>query len=101
MTYTAVDTAVLATRAAGDVKGRVDIALVKKAAVQALAIGTTDKLEAGICRAVLDGGMPASWPKIVLEVLDINGVLANPTDAQVDTAVDTAWTYFKASRTLT
>lgn len=100
MSYAAVHAVVFATPASGDLPGKIGIALIKKAAVRALAVQSTDKVELGICRDVINNTMPVAWPRMVLEVLDINGVLATPTDAQIDTAVDTAWTYFMASRQL-
>lgn len=100
MTYAAVDSIVQSTRAAGDIRGQVNVALIKKAAVRVNLIGATDKQEASICREVLDATMPVSWTTMVLEVLDLNGALGTHTDTQVDAAVDTAWTYFMASRTL-
>lgn len=109
MSYTTVDTVARATRAAGDVLGRVGVGLLKKAAIQANASpgGQTSKLEAAVCRAIIDGSAPVSFTTTVLYFLDTVGALttntdaATPTDAQVNTAVDSAWVYFLASRTLT
>lgn len=99
MTYAAVDTAARAARASGDLLGRVGVALVKQAATRISAIATTDdQREYQVARAIIEGTAPTAWTTIVLEVLDINGVLANPTDAQIDTAVVTAWAYFIKSR---
>jgi hypothetical protein len=99
MTYSAVDTAAQATRAAGDLLGRVEVALIKKAAVAIAALtDAADQREKGVCQSVLDGSRPGSWVTIVLEVLDIAGALTDPTDTQLDTAVTTAWSYFIKSR---
>lgn len=100
MSYAAVHAVIFATPASGDLPGKVGIALIKKAAVRALAVQDTDRLELAVARQVIDNTMPLAWPRMVLEVLDINGVLATPTDAQIDTAVDTAWTYFLATKKL-
>lgn len=101
MSYTAVDTALLATRAAGDLRGRIGVALVFKAAVRADAIGDTDKLEAQVCREVLEDTFPQSWITMVLILLDLAGQLASQTDANINTQVDLAWGYFLDSRRLT
>lgn len=101
MTYAAVDTAMLAARTGGDILGQIGVGLLKQAAVRALAIGNIDSKEAAVCRTILEGHDPTTWTKIVLEVLDINGTLGTHTDAQVDTAIGTAWTYILASRSIT
>lgn len=101
MTYAAVDTAMLATRTAGDVQGQVIMALIKQAVTRVAIIGSTDRVESAICRSVLDGSYPASWTRIVLGLMDIAGNLGTHTDAQCDTAVVSAWAYFMSARTLT
>ena len=99
MSYTAIDTAAGATRAPGDLLGRIEVAMVKKAGLRAAAIvDGEDQREFSVCRAILDGTGPESWVTIVLVVLDTSGQLANPTDAQLDTAVNTSWAYFIKSR---
>lgn len=99
MTYTAVHTAAIATRTAGDVRGRAEIALLKKAAVRLpIILNLEDQRERKVCQAIIDGTPPTQWSLAVLVVLDLNGVLGNPTDVQVDAAVDTAWTYITAAR---
>lgn len=99
MTYTAVHTQALATRTAGDVRGRVEVGLLKKAATRLAVIANAeDQRERRVCQTILDGTPPAQWSLAVLVVLDLNSQLANPSDAQVDAAVDTAWTYITASR---
>lgn len=99
MSYAAIDTAAKATRSAGDLLGRIEVAFVKKAIVRAGAIGGNDDgRERGVIAAVMDGGYPDSWKLTVLGLLDIAGQLASPTDAQIDTQVDTAWLRFTQSR---
>lgn len=85
------------------------VGLLKKAAVQSNASpgGQTAKLEAAVCRSIIDGTAPASYVTTVLYFLDTVAALTSntdaavPTDAQVNTAVDSAWVFFLASRTLT
>lgn len=99
MTYAAIDTAQLATRAAGDVRGQIAVAMLKQAGIRIAALAdVNDQKEGAVCRAVLDGSAPESWTTIVLVALDIAGNLASRTDAQVDAAVSTAWAYFIKSR---
>lgn len=100
MSYVTVDQAMLATRTAGDVQGQVIMALIKQATTRIAIVGQTDTREAAVCRAVLDGTYPTSWTRIVLGILDLQGKLGTHTDAECDTAVVTAWTYFLAARAL-
>lgn len=99
MTYVNVHTATFAEPAAGDVPGRVGIGLLRKAATRLPEIANSeDQRERAACKRVLDGETPDSWVTAVLIVLDLTGNLANPSDAQVDTAVNTAWTYIISAR---
>lgn len=99
MAYTEVHTMTFAARAAGDVRGRVEMALIKKAGIRSTEITSDDdQREKRVCLTLLDGVAPVQWTTAVLIALDIAGQLTNPTPAQVDTAVNTAWTYLTSSR---
>jgi hypothetical protein len=100
VTYAAVDTIVKGTRTGGDISGQIEIGLLKQAAIRILAIGSSDSKESSISRSILEGSKPSTWVTMVLEVLDIAGNLGTHTDAQVDVAIATTWTYLMASRTL-
>lgn len=107
MTYTLIDTT------PGGVKARVRVALVKQAALRAqpaaaaATAATPDGRERSVCTAVVNGSMPESWVTMVLIVLDIAGVLANPADSDIDTVIATGittpavvapvWTYLIAT----
>lgn len=100
MSYSAIDIQVRAARTDNDVKGKVGIGLLKKATVRGAPASNPTKEEQAICRAVIEGTHPISYTTAVLFYLDIAGVLATPTDAQVDTAVDSAWTGFVNTKLL-
>lgn len=103
MTYANVDAILFATPAAGDLPGRVKRAMLKQAAVRAIIVQNTDKVELQLCRDIVNGTQPSNFLAMVVEKLDIDGVLlaapsAATTDAQIDSAVQTAWAYFLAVR---
>lgn len=105
MTYTNVDTQAKATRAAGDLLGRIEVAMIKQAVNRLPAMAVTDdQREWQVIRTVYDKSYPSSWTTIVLGRLDIAGALpttptaTNPTDAQIDTHVVAAWADFIKSR---
>lgn len=99
MAYTDVDTAFLATKAAGDLKGRIEAGMVRRATTRLpTVVANDDQRELAICRSILDGSYPASWVRLVLSLLDVAGQLANPTDAQIDTQMATAFDRLLKSR---
>lgn len=103
MAFTDIHTMTFAVRSAGDVRGRVEVSLLRKAGIRADALrqtggATADQRELFVARTILDGAPPVQWVTAVLIFLDASGQLSNPTDAQVNTAVDSAWTYLTASR---
>jgi hypothetical protein len=91
MTYAAVITA----NADAAVTGRVKLALEKKAAVQIVnLVSSGDQRERRVCNSILDeNGVPRQYVDMVLIMLDLTGgvTVTSPTDAQIDTAVDTLW----------
>lgn len=91
MAYTDVDVAFLATKAAGDLRGRVEAALVRRAITRIPAVvAADDQKELAAHRSILDGTYPQSWVKLMLSLLDTAAQLSNPTDAQLDTQAATA-----------
>jgi hypothetical protein len=64
----------------------------------------TDGNERGIITAVLDGSYPPSWATDVISALGAANVnlsavtTTNPTDAVIDSGIDTTWTYLIKSR---
>lgn len=98
MSYATVDTASRTVRADGDRLGQIGVALLKKAAVTINASTDRNAADAQAAKAIIDGAAPAAWTTMILYLLDTSGVLASPTDAQVDTAVNTAWAYITKSR---
>lgn len=89
MSYADVATA----RADATVMARVELALQKKAAVIIAAlVDSSDQRQRTLCQRIYsDAGVPAPYAEMVLLMLDINGVLATRTDAQMDTAIDQLW----------
>jgi hypothetical protein len=99
MAYTNVHAAAFAPRTGGDVPGRVEVGLLFKAASRLPIIADDeDQRERAACKRILDGDTPSSWVTAVLIVLDLSAQLSNPTDPQVNTAVDTAWAYIISAR---
>lgn len=99
MAYADVDTAFRAVRADGDRRGRVEVAFLRKAITRLGAIAANDdQREYAIARAVVDGTVPDTWIKLVFGLLDQANQLAAPTDAQLNTQVDTAWTKLATAR---
>ena len=91
MAYADVDTAFLATKANGDLKGRVEAALLRRAITRIPAVVTADdQKELAAHRAIIDGSFPQSWVKLVISLLDTAGQLAAPTDTQIDSQCATA-----------
>jgi hypothetical protein len=99
MAYVDVHTMVFGARSAGDVRGRVEVALLRKAALVAQGlVNLDDQRQKAVCRTILDNQTPTSWVTAVLIALDSSAQLATPSDAQVDTATNTAWTYITSAR---
>ena len=92
MAYADIDTAFSAAKTAGDLKGKIAAAFVRRSVARLAAVGNNeDQREANVCRQVVAGTYPQAWLLMVMERLDNTGNLAAPTDAQVDTAVGAAW----------
>ena len=92
MAYTDVATAFLATTTPGDLTGRIEVAMVRRAVTRLpTVVSTDDQRELAVCRAILDGTYPQSWVRLVMSLLDIAGQLTAPTDAQIDTQMATAF----------
>ena len=92
MAYADVDTAFSAAKTAGDLRGRVEAGMVRRAVTRLPTVASgEDQRELAVCRAVLDGTYPASWVRLVLSLLDTANQLANPTDSQIDTQMATAF----------
>lgn len=99
MAYADVDNVAQAARAAGDIKGRIRAAFIRRAIVRMPTwVAADDQRERAVAQAVLDGSAPAEWTTVVLSLLDTAGQLANPTDAQLDTQMATAWDRIIKSR---
>lgn len=99
MAYDAADTAAQAARVAGDLKGRIRMALIRRAIVRMPAIvAADDQKERSIAQQVLDGTAPPEWTTVMISLLDTAGQLASPTDAQLDTQAATAWDRLIKSR---
>jgi hypothetical protein len=91
MAYTDVDTAFLATKASGDLKGRVEAALLRRAITRIPSVvANDDQKELAAHRAIVDGSYPQSWVKLVVSLLDTANQLAAPTDANIDAQCATA-----------
>jgi hypothetical protein len=90
MTYAAVVTA----RADTTVTAKVRLALEKKAAVVIPTVTEgTDQRVRQVCNLMLSDPVPQPAVDMVLIMLDLTGgvTVTAPTDAQIDTAVDTIW----------
>lgn len=99
MAYTDVDTAAQANRVAGDLRGRIRAAYIRRAITRMPNwVAADDQRERAVAQAVLDGSAPAEWTTVVLSLLDTAGQLASPTDAQLDTQMATAWDRIIKSR---
>lgn len=99
MAYTDVDTAFNAVRASGDLRGRIEAAMARRAITRIPTVAATDdQREWTVCQAVIDGTFPSSWVRIVMSLLDTAGQLTNPTDAQLDTQMATAFSRFILTR---
>tara|TARA_R110000868_G_scaffold232885_1_gene486531 strand:+ start:70 stop:372 length:303 start_codon:yes stop_codon:yes gene_type:complete len=91
MAYLDVDAAYLAAKTPGDLKGRIEGALVRRAVTRIPAVvAADDQKELAAHRAIIDGSYPASWVKLMLSLLDTAAQLSSPTDAQLDTQAATA-----------
>lgn len=91
MAYADVDTAYQAARVAGDLKGRIEAAMVRRAVTRIpTVVASDDQREFSVCQSIVDGTAPAAWTRLVLMLLDNASQLSNPTDAQIDTQVATA-----------
>lgn len=100
MAYADIDTAFSAAKTAGDLKGKIATAFIRRALVRLGAVGNNeDQREANVCRQVVAGTYPQAWLLMAMDRLDFASVLANPTDAQVDTAVVQSWTRIISAQT--
>lgn len=83
MAYTDIATA----KADATLRARIDVALEKRALARAIAVANAeDQRELKVLGPIVDGTAPAAWVDDVVTHLDTLGTLANPTDAQLDTA---------------
>jgi hypothetical protein len=99
MAYTDVHSITVAPRAGGDLRGRIEMAFVHRANVRINAIeDAEDQREVPMIRTVIDGQVPSSWVTLALTLLDDEGFLTAPTDAQIDAEVLTAWNRITKSR---
>ena len=96
-----VDTATLAAapRVGGDLHGRIEVALLRRATTRIpTVVNNDDQREMGVIRTVIDGAIPAAWVTLALSLLDVAGLLTAPTDAEIDNEVQTAWNRIIKSR---
>lgn len=99
MAYADVDTAFAAAKTAGDLKGRIEAGMTRRAVTRLPAVvAADDQRELAVCRAILDGAFPQSWVRLVMSLLDTAGQLTTPTDAQIDTQMATAFDRLLKSR---
>ena len=99
MAYADVDTAFSAAKTAGDLKGRIVAAMVRRAVTRLPTVANgDDQRELAVCRAVLDGTFPDDWVRLTMSLLDTAGQLASPTDAQLDSQIATAFARLSVSR---
>ena len=92
MAYTDVDTASRAARVSGDLTGRIEAAMLRRAVTRIPSVvAAEDQREWSVCQQILDGTAPAAWVRLVMSLLDSAGQLASPTDAQIDTQTATAF----------
>lgn len=88
MGYSAIATA----QADGSTVNRVSLGLQRRAAVRISAVANNeDQRERAVCQLLFQS-VPTPWVTLILLQLDTNGVdFTTVTDAQIDTAVTTAW----------
>jgi hypothetical protein len=101
--YTDVDQVIQATRVAGDIVGRIDVALLQQAVTRMTQLTTdgTDPLkERLVIHTVFQGDVPKAWRVIVLRLLDLAGQLAAPSDANINTQTVAAWGHIVNARRL-
>jgi len=99
MPYADIHTLVAAPRTGGDLPGRIEAGLIRRATVRLPAVvGSDDQRELAVIRTVLDGNVPASWVTLTLSLLDVTGNLSAPSDAQIDAQLVTAWDRITKSR---
>lgn len=99
MAYTDVDVAFSAAKTAGDLKGRIEAAMVRRAVTRLpTVVSTDDQRELAVCRAVLNGTASDGWVRLVMSLLDTAGQLSSPTDAQIDTQMATAFARLSVTR---
>lgn len=90
MAYADVDTAFRAARASGDVYGRCEAAMVRRALVrQPSVVNADDQREIRVIAQIINGSYPPAWVRTFMSLLDTAGQLANPTDGQLDTQAGT------------
>jgi len=89
----------LETRAAGDLTGRIEAGMVRRAMTRIPAVTSLDdQREWKVCQAIVDGSYPTQWIKVVMSLLDTAGQLSSPTDANLDTQMATAFSRFILTR---
>ena len=99
MAYADVHTITVATRVGGDLPGRIEAGLIRRATVRLPAVvASDDQRELAVIRTVLDGNVPAAWVTLTLSLLDVAGQLSAPSDAQIDAQLATAWDRITKSR---
>jgi hypothetical protein len=99
MAYTDVAFVLSTGRVPGDLRSRIEVGFVRRANTRINAITNgEDQREVPMIRTVIDGQVPASWVTLTLVLLDVAGFLTNPSDAQIDAEVQTAWTRIAKSR---
>ena len=100
MAYADIDTAFSAAKTAGDLKGKIAAAFVRRSVARLGSIANAeDQKEANVCRQVVAASYPQAWLLMVMERLDNTSTLSNPTDAQIDTAVAAAWARIISAQT--
>lgn len=103
MTVATYDQIVATDAATVTLKAKIEVALAKNAGtrsavllnpVQTPSVGVNEANELQVCRQCLDGNAPDFWQQDVMIFL----TTVTPTDAQIDTAVLSAWPYLVNSR---
>lgn len=88
MSYASVNTA----SADGVLTNRIILSLRKKAYSRIDNVAAVDdQREQNTCKSMFAGNGPASWVSVVMLIMDVTNTLGTATDAEIDTAVNTAW----------
>jgi hypothetical protein len=67
MAYVDVDTAFSSAKTPGDLKGRIEAAMVRRAVTRLPTVANgDDQRELAVCRAVLDGTFPDDWVRLTM-----------------------------------